>query len=461
MNSAILAGLIAMLLGSTVAKPRLMLLMVFFMAGIPVALITGNASFFAALGGMWGQAAYAFALVIACLMTLIASVNRTPAAFGRTPFLFAFLLYCVASVAWADNLLNAIRMLAKVASPFLFLWAVMVIRPDERTARRLETALYLTCMIGCALAVVHMFTGNLMGPHLQKNGPFGFAMLAAPYTSGANFSFLMLAGATTAYCRWLRDRRLLHLLLALALAFSLVLSFVRITLAAALLCIAMVHMLRVRRGVAIGVMILAGVAGGLIATSDAFMQRMFFQPDRVEWSQAFTDFERFSANVNTSGRMTLWTEAARKFEDGSALLGNGMGAVENWIQSGGSFGSELHSEVYRLYLETGWIGLGLFLLGLFGLWRAVRRECQAQLRRGEKLSVPAQTSVAMLPAYGLTLLTDNTLNYASEFGVIVFGLAGLALIVVPERARSREAIEARPVNALFDPATAPAAERRC
>jgi hypothetical protein len=47
--------------------------------------------------------------------------------------------------------------------------------------------------------------------------------------------------------------------------------------------------------------------------------------------------------------------------------------------------------------------------------------------------VPAQASALLLPAYCLTLLTDNTLNYASEFGVIVFGLAGITLATVRQR----------------------------
>jgi hypothetical protein len=433
MSVAVLTALFSSLLGSAVAKPRLFLLLVFLLAGIPTALITGNATFFAALGGLSGQAAYAFGLVIACLVILIIYIGRLPATLGRTPFLILFLLYCCASIAWADHLLDAIRMTVKVASPFLFFWAVVAIRPDARLARQLETCLYVTCTIACSLAVLHMFTGDLMGPHLQKAGPFGFVMLAAPYTSGANFSFLILTGATTAYCRWLRDRRLVHLLLALAFAFALLLSFVRITLAAALLCLAMIHMFRVRRAAVVLVVTLTIIAGALLMHSEAFMKRMFFNPDRVEWSQSITDFDRFAANIDTSGRLTLWTDAARAFADDSALLGAGMGAVDAWIQSGGSSGSELHSEVYRLYLETGWIGLALYSLGVLSLWRAVRAQWKAQVRRGEKASVPAQASALLLPAYCLTLLTDNTLNYASEFGVIVFGLAGITLATVRQR----------------------------
>jgi len=38
--------------------------------------------------------------------------------------------------------------------------------------------------------------------------------------------------------------------------------------------------------------------------------------------------------------------------------------------------------------------------------------------------------------YVLTLLTDNTLNYAAGFGVIVYGFAALALVELAQRRRA-------------------------
>jgi O-antigen ligase len=310
----------------------------------------------------------------------------------------------------------------------LFLWAVLAIRPDERAQRNLETALYVTCAIACALAAAHLATGDLLGPRLAKTGPFGFAVLASPYTSGANFSFLILTGAATAYCRWLNDRRIVHLLLVILLATALLLSFVRVALAAFVMCIALIHVFRARRLVAIMLSIVALAVVAALASTDVFMKRMFYKPHEVEWSQALSDFDGFMANVNSSGRISIWSDAARDFSHESRWIGAGVGSVDTWIRAQGATGTELHSEVYRLYLETGWLGLGLYSAGLLAFWRAVRRGYREHARRGEPVPVQMQAAAVLLPAYALTLLTDNTLNYASEFGVVVFGLAGVALL---------------------------------
>ena len=86
------------------------------------------------------------------------------------------------------------------------------------------------------------------------------------------------------------------------------------------------------------------------------MHRMFFVPERVQWHEAITAPEKFLSTVNTSGRTTLWAQAMRAFADDSPWVGAGVGSVDAWINTGNAISTELHSEVFRLYLE--WAGLG-------------------------------------------------------------------------------------------------------
>src|SRR5204863_2470970 len=103
----------------------------------------------------------------------------------------------------------------------------------------------------------------------------------------------MVVGALVAYCRYLASRRLLHLALFALLLVSVGLAFVRISLAGALLGITIVHLVRARPIATVLVASLATCAVALVVTSDVFMKRMFFVPERVHWIEAVTAPEKF------------------------------------------------------------------------------------------------------------------------------------------------------------------------
>ncbi len=438
----VLFGAVALLtIGFGMVKRPAFVLLIVLMSGIPISLLTGDTKYFIALGGMSGQAAWAFAIVIGCLAALIAYLARLHLVLARTPAFLLFLSFALVSLSWADSLLDGVRMLAKYAAPMLFFWVLLAMNPGERLIRRLELALYASCSIAGLLALVNTLGGGFIAPLLAKTGILGLPALAAPHTSAANFSFLLACGAITAYCRFLVSRRWLTLLLAAFFMTCVAFAFVRISLAGTVLGIATVHLVRARPWATpmfAALAALAALAAVFIVTSDAFMNRMFFVPARVHWSQLLAEPEMFMANVDTSGRTLLWDRAKRAFAGESAWVGAGVGAVDAWINTGDSLHSELHSEVYRVRLELGWIGLAIYVLGLVALWwRLVRATRRA---RREQVTVAMRASCAMLPVYFLTLLTDNTINYAAGFGAIVYGFAAIALVeVVPARSpASRE-----------------------
>lgn len=399
------------------------------LAGIPMPLIAPDAVYFSALGGMNSQAAYALLVVAACVLVLASSPSDLPRVFAAAWGLMIFLLFAAASLGWTRDLLSGIRMLTKVMLPFLVFGVAFVVARRRDISRSVERAIYLTCGVSLVLALLQLATSGALAPTVEKAGLFGLPMLAAPHASSANFSFLMLIGAVTAYCRFLANRRLLHLLLCATFTIAIALAFVRVTFAALFIAAFLVHARRAsatRVAVAFAVCVI-GI--GLVVTSEAFAKRMFFDPARAEWSQVFTDPNAFLANVNTSGRTTLWSAAADHFKQSSTLIGSGIGSVDAWIARGGSFGSELHSEVYRLYLELGWLGLLSHTFGLALLWFGMRRDKPpTALEQGRQYPIMRRTAFALLPAYWLTLLTDNSLNYATDFALLIFVIAGLAMV---------------------------------
>jgi O-antigen ligase len=440
MGNVLFAALGLATIGFGMVNRRALVLIVVLFAGIPIALMTRETEYFGALGGMSGQAAWLFAIVIGCLAALIAYLGRLPAVLGSSPLLLIFLVLAAISLTWANSVLDGARMLAKLAAPILFFWVVLLMQPQPALARRIESVLYLTCVIAVLLAYANVLSGGALAPLPLKSGVAGMRELAAPFTSPANFSFLILVGAITAYVRFLNFRSVWHLALFLFFLIAIGLAFVRISLVGALLGIAAVHLVRARPLASVVFAGLAVSATALVVTSDVFMQRMFFVPERVRWSELVTSPEKFLSNVNTSGRTMLWARASRAFADESTLVGAGVGSVDAWINTGDSFSSELHSEVFRLRLELGWLGLAVFSFGLIALWRRLLR---AQRRApSDEQSVALRASCALLPVYTLTLLTDNTINYAAGFGVLVYGFAALALVEVAQR--SSAVAEAQP-----------------
>ena len=184
--------------------------MVIVVAGVPISLMTGNALYFVALGGMAGQAAWLLAIVVGCLCALLAYLGRLHVVVARTPMFLLFLLFAAMSLTWTPSFLDGVRMLAKLAAPIMFCWVLLAMRPDVAFARRIETALYAGCLISTLLAVVNLASGGALAPLVMKGGLGGMASLAAPFTSPANFSFFILVGAITAYCRFLQSRRAIH-----------------------------------------------------------------------------------------------------------------------------------------------------------------------------------------------------------------------------------------------------------
>ena len=157
-----------------------------------------------------------------------------------------FLLLAAISLTWTPSFLDGVRMLVKLAAPMMFCWVLLAMRPDATFARRIETALYAGCLISVMLAVVNQVSGGGLAPLAMKGGLGGLPALAAPYTSPANFSFLILVGAIAAYCRFLQSRRVIHGLLFLVFIGTVALAFVRISLAGSLIGIAAVHLVRAR-----------------------------------------------------------------------------------------------------------------------------------------------------------------------------------------------------------------------
>jgi O-antigen ligase len=114
----------------------------------------------------------------------------------------------------------------------------------------------------------------------------------------------------------------------------------------------------------------------------------------------------------------------------------GLGSVDHWLNLGGGVNA-LHSEMLRTYLDTGALGLTLFVAGLAQLGYSVWRSAGPARVAPTRARVRSALGCAALAYYVATLMTDNSLNYVSEFGLYVFALMGIALAPSPDATTAR------------------------
>jgi O-antigen ligase len=157
-------------------------------------------------------------------------------------------------------------------------------------------------------------------------------------------------------------------------------------------------------------------------TVDSFRNRMF-KSNKVSLEQLVkTDPKHLDDLVSTTGRTSLWNKAIEKIFNKNIVLGGGAGAVDSWLQNK----IKLHSEYLRLLCDLGIVGLALYLAALVQIAAGL---VMSYLRADTPLQRQfAATGLGALAYYAITLATDNSLNYVTEFGLYVFAMAGGAFV---------------------------------
>lgn len=71
----------------------------------------------------------------------------------------------------------------------------------------------------------------------------------------------------------------------------------------------------------------------------------------------------WGANINTNGRVEIYSRVANEFEFSVGFLGEGIGVVENLLDCWHVLTySNLHNDLLKFYIELGFLGLLLFLI---------------------------------------------------------------------------------------------------
>lgn len=390
--------------------------------GFPLTAIMPGVSFFAFFGGINPQAALLFALMISAILLLLLHIDLTARYLIRFYFCTGFALFIIASLVWSNDLIQGVRFVVKLVAPILFMFTAMVVCKTDKDVVTMERLAIICGVIVLSFAVVNTLTGGIVNDHSRVDW-IAKKMLTAPYMTPANFSFLMGVLAMVSIGNYLSGRGRGWLILYLVFSGAVLWAFTRISLAGWLIGTGICVVFLVRSRVikfAIPVTIgLAFVAS--VLTVDSIRERMFFAGSNVDISTAISDPGELLSKVNTSGRAALWKKVDEALGKHGVMIGNGIGSVDSWLERNDY--SRMHSEYLRLYYDVGIVGLVLYILILLSLIQNMRKLSRSDDADTRKL---AAIAAASLTYYLITMATDNTLNYVTEFGLYVFSFTGLA-----------------------------------
>lgn len=342
------------------------------------------------------------------------------------PFWTLFVLYSGASIVHGPSFFEGMVFFIKMAVPFMVTAALVnIIRKDEEKYQ-VEKSILLAGSILVLLGVFNFLTGGVFDSAVGRIKWGGTNVLVAPFMSPANFSFMLIVPALISFSRFLLTKRVLWFLLYVAFSASVFLAFTRISMAGLVLGSIVVFGLMKRSYViTFSTPFVSGIIVILsILYIPAVQKRMFFEGAKIDFSAS--NMQKLIDSVNTSGRTSLWQAAIDYFESTSQWYGAGAGSVDYWLAAH-SKAAALHSEFLRLYLDLGILGLVCFILAVLELF------FKPLLKLGIK-NVPMNilrniaVFIGIFSAYFMTLLTDNTLNYVTEFSVYSFSM--MALIYV-------------------------------
>ena len=421
-------GLVLMLL---LLRPLLLLGAVLAVGVLNLSFLTGGErQLLSGMGGLDMNGIRLLGFVAGFSALLLIDRRMLEEALGRHGrWYLLFLGYAAGTLAMSPSTLEGLRLLMKLAFPFLIFLGV---RGLVRSRRQLDRLGSWTLAAAAVLVL-------LVNPVLVAQGGYFVDSGGALHVSGLGnhhnpFSQYLLAMVFLAVARYIFRADLRYLLLALALGVWMILAQSRITLLAALVGLAAmaVYGAVLRRNFRPLVATAVLAAAVAIPLTPLVLERTFgYAPTLAELVSLAGDPAALAQSISWMGRDRIWPVLYAGFLS-SPIVGLGLGASAPLLRSSFSTGvTDLaHNEYLRVAVDTGVVGLGLLAVAVLVWWVASAR---AGLRVPDPLVREyAVAAVAVVPAAAIFALTSNPIDYYSQFtqyiGFFTAGALGTAAL---------------------------------
>lgn len=353
-------------------------------------------------------------------------LRRTVGPMGR--WYLAFLAFGGATLAVSPDPLEGLRLLVKIAYPFLFFLVVAGSRHDARALARVGDGFLIGATVLLLLNPLFVAAGGFETDLEGRLRVQGLGVHENP------FSFYLLVVLLFAVARYTVREQMRYLLLAAFCAGWMALTLTRISVGAGLLGLAglgvygaVVH--RNYRALAAAA---GGVAVIALALTPVVLERTFGyvpSPDEL-WRLARHPVALYHT-VNWQGRELFWGVLWERFVR-SPWVGSGLGASTAALRASfpPEFGLVAHNEYLRLGVDTGLAGVALYFVAVASWLVGALRAGARRVPGVQEYALPA---VAGILAWALVAATDNAFDYYAPFTQYMGFLVG-ATVLLAERA---------------------------
>jgi O-antigen ligase len=342
--------------------------------------------------------------------------------YGR--WFVVFLVWCAGTLIMSDSIIDGLRLLLKLAYPFLLFAALLGV---ARTRSELER-------LGDWVLAGAAFIAFVLNPLLIMGGAYdmtvdGRLRITAVAVHENPFSFYMLMMILISFVRFSTRRQARYLVLCAGLAGWMMATLTRITLLAGIIgfaSIALFGILSRRDWKSAGYAVAAAALIAIPLAPVALTRTFGYVPGPGELLGMMTDPVYLYNTINWQGREIFWAVILSMFL-ASPIVGNGLGTTTRFLMTEypPEWGSVVHNEYLRLLAEAGVIGFVLLVVAL-GYWalgavRAAAHSADPLVREF------ATAAFAGLVAWAVIAITDNTFDYYASFTQYVGFMVAAAL----------------------------------
>lgn len=321
-----------------------------------------------------------------------------------------FLVYAAGTLLLSTALVDGLRLLLKIAFPFLVFLVVRGMTASPRDLSRLvDCALIGAAVIALVLNPLYVIGG---GYEIDLDGRLRVQGVGVHQNP---FSFYLLMMILISFARFAVRGERRYLLLCVVLAAWMALTLTRITMLAAVVGLTGVAVMAAGAR-NFRVIFAAGVLGlaVLVTLVPVVLERTLgYVPTPGQMLGLLADPVQLYASMNWQGREMVWPVIAGAWL-ANPVTGIGLGSTGPLLR--GLFPSEMglvaHNEYLRLTTETGLAGALLYFLAVTSWLVGAARIGRSSSPAARELAWPA---VGGILAWAVIAATDNPFDYYGQF----------------------------------------------
>lgn len=414
-----------------ILRPREFLIIVFATGAISLAFITEKQKpYFTELGGINFDGLRLLGFLFVMMVYLSLRMRSAFKVAAKYKLYWFFLFLAGFSIVYTiGQPVDGLRLMAKIAYPFLLFIIIQIEAKDNSFLEVLEKSIYAGGIIVSLLGIFNLFRGQAFIVGIE-----GITQYTAGLAHPNMIAFFFLVVFVFSFINFLYLHRRIHLFLSVLFLVQLMITFTRIALVSLIIALMIIAFRKTNPVIAFTAALLVAAIGFLaVFNVPALKTRMFIEPDKISSQSLLNDPEEFIDNIRLSGRNKVWSFALENVFRKNPWFGGGLGSTDiiigrEWQKQGWKVDVTgtvpVHNEYLRMLCEIGILGFLIFLAAnlkffkdmLKFFWKAKGTP------QFERISL---TALCLIVCYLIISLTSNVINWYSIFSQYVFAFMAM------------------------------------